>query len=78
MVTHSAWVDACGKGVRSVPFELCTAQAHLYSLHVLHRGGPRFWVVIPPLQRHNLELCLLHYREQRYGAAFCERQRPCS
>jgi hypothetical protein len=63
-------VDACGKGIYSVPFELSMAQACLYLLHVLLSSGPRYWVVVPPLAQPLLELRLLCYRYERYGKTY--------
>jgi hypothetical protein len=38
---HQLAVDAWGPGYNGVVFPLQTSKAWLYSLHYLHRGGPR-------------------------------------
>ncbi len=73
---HEPAVEVYGGGVTGAALELSTAPAWLYSLHYLHSGGPRYWVVVPPRYRRQLEQQLLVLRAARYPPQF--KTPPCS
>jgi hypothetical protein len=56
---HEPAVEVFGSGVTGAALELSTAPAWLYLLHYLHSGGLRYWVVVPPRFRRQLEQQLL-------------------
>jgi hypothetical protein len=58
------------------PFEMHCEDHWLYSLNYLHRGAPKYWVIVAPHERKHLEKCLWGYMSNRWGLGW-ERPR-CS
>jgi jumonji domain-containing protein 2 len=49
------------------PFELHCEDHWLYSLNFLHRGAPKYWIVVAPHDRTRLERCLRRYIGALWG-----------
>ncbi len=60
------------------PFELHCEDHWLYSLNYLHRGAPKYWLVVPPHERKHLEKCLWGNLGARWGAPWQQRPPACS
>jgi hypothetical protein len=48
-------------------FELCTAHAYLYSLHMPTRNRLHYWEMVSLFFQRHLKQCLLRYCRKCYG-----------
>jgi hypothetical protein len=53
--------------VPGAPFEMHCEDYWLYSFNYLHRGAPKYWVVVAPHERKHLEKCLWSYLGALWG-----------
>jgi hypothetical protein len=52
------------------PFEMHCEDHWLYSFNYLHRGAPKYWVIVAPHERKHLEKCLWNYLSTLWGSGW--------